>query len=123
ISTSGLYDVTVTNNDGCATEATTLVVKKTCVTGVSSIAGEELSVNIFPNPTDGIINLEVKGDLTDALDLAILDLSGRVVWSKASAVAPNGLQSIDLSNHAAGTYFLRMTQENQVVNVTPVTIK
>lgn len=123
ILSSGIYDVTVTNSDGCETEATTLVTKIDCPTGIASVTGEEIIVSVYPNPTAGILNIEVKGEMNDAMDLSIADLSGRVVWNKAAAVTPNSIQSIDLSNQAAGTYFLRMIRENQVVNVTPITIK
>lgn len=65
--------------------------------GQEELASERLEV--FPNPTDGILNIE--GELT--YPISITDLSGRVVGEY-----PAGSPQIDLSDLNSGVYLLRI---------------
>jgi len=65
------------------------------------------TIHIYPNPSDGIINIE-SGDFVKAqVSLKIMDLSGRVLYSKNYAL-PDRVRSIDFSGYPAGIYILEV---------------
>lgn len=66
---------------------------------ITSLSKDEISnekINVFPNPTSGILFLEQKFE-----DISVYDIQGTVVKSKH-----NG-NSIDLTSLSSGIYFLR----------------
>lgn len=65
---------------------------------------EELSFKMYPNPTKGLLTVEIENftDETRA-SISIYDLQGRLIHSIKNATASN---AIDLSNHSPGTYVM-----------------
>lgn len=76
-----------------------------CAVGVEDDQDVTVNWNVFPNPSNGEVNLEVKGSVT-SVQFTVTDLSGRVLRS-------GGLQGnqgrIDLSDCAAGSYLVSLT--------------
>lgn len=66
---------------------------------------------IFPNPTSGILHLDI--DQTD-LDLSyeLVDLSGRIL---ASTGIKTNQSSIDLTSFASGEYLLNISSQNALI--------
>lgn len=66
-------------------------------------------VKVYPNPTSGL--LQVEATSTDELSVRVLHVTGQVVWQGiVSAAQP----SIDLSNQAAGVYWLQINHQNRI---------
>jgi hypothetical protein len=65
-------------------------------------------VNIFPDPTDGNINIEIK-DISNA-ELSIYSFQGQKVFSKIIN-SSNSIQQIDLSYLPKGTYIIQVINE------------
>ena len=78
-----LYDVTVTATEGNAENTS------------------HASVSVYPNPTNGIVNIE--GD--DILSVEVIDITGRMVMIQESA------GSIDMSQLPNGIYAIRTVTE------------
>lgn len=73
----------------------------------------EMTLNLFPNPTNSSISFEVKNN-DKALNIAILDPSGRIIYT--SKYSAESILQIDLSSYANGIYFMQVTTEtNQKV--------
>ena len=66
-------------------------------------------VNIFPNPTTGILNIENAGNAT----IFVYNLIGEVV---ASIQANSAIETIDLNQFAQGTYIVKVVTGNDVVS-------
>ena len=81
-----LYDVTVTATEGNAENTS------------------HASVNIYPNPTNGIVNVEGDG----ILSMEVIDITGRTVMSQ------EGAGSIDMSQLPNGIYAIRTVTEDGV---------
>jgi len=65
---------------------------------------------LFPNPSDGIINLSVKfSNLVETGVLSIRDINGRVVKSLTNV--RTGTYQIDLSSEPKGTYLFSLQDE------------
>ncbi len=75
-------------------------------------AVSENHILIYPNPTSGIVNINLTGleDLS-GLSLQITDVSGKII--KQLLVNSKEL-SVDLSEFESGVYFLRIQTENSI---------
>jgi hypothetical protein len=73
----------------------------------------EKAIKIYPNPTDGIVSVEIEGysDEINA-EFLITDLSGRVI---ANRKATTSYQSFDLSRQTAGIYLMKITVNVEAV--------
>jgi hypothetical protein len=69
----------------------------------------EMTLNLFPNPTNGLVNFEVKNNL-NTLQVAILDPSGRMIY--VTTYAAESVLQIDMSAYADGIYFMQVTTES-----------
>ena len=76
--------------------------------GIDPIAAN-VNMSLQPNPATSQVVLNVEG-VEGQLDCAIIDMSGRVVYSSTFNAANE--QVIDLSNIAKGAYFVRITNNN-----------
>ncbi|MHA3789983.1 T9SS type A sorting domain-containing protein, partial [Flavobacterium hauense] len=62
-------------------------------------------ISIYPNPSNGIFKLELKGELAQDYTLEIFNLQGQRVYQNSLI----NLQEIDLSNQADGMYLLKFS--------------
>ncbi|MDP1727047.1 MAG: T9SS-dependent M36 family metallopeptidase [Bacteroidota bacterium] len=63
------------------------------------------NVEIYPNPTHGMITIEIKGSTT--IDrISVFDLTGKLVYSNSEKIQ-TAKTSIDLSGLSNGVYFIR----------------
>lgn len=72
----------------------------------------ELSVAISPNPSNGLFNIQLTEADASSFQVTVYDISGTEVYSE-SVLSKN--KAIDLSNHKAGTYFIKVLTENKSV--------
>jgi len=61
------------------------------------------NVNAYPNPTNGIVNLTVEGDIT------VLDLTGKTIITKFDTSV------VDLSGLVSGVYVVKISTPNNIV--------
>ena len=79
---------------------------------------DETTVSLYPNPTEGKINITVPTNVSASF--SILDLNGRVVYSGEV----NGLETINLGSLQNGIYFVKLFEaETQSVVVKRFIIK
>lgn len=66
----------------------------------------EKAIVIYPNPTDGILSVDIK-DYTNEVqaEFRLTDLSGRTIIDRK---ASSGRQTLDLSRQATGIYLLHI---------------
>ncbi|WP_165822087.1 T9SS type A sorting domain-containing protein [Hymenobacter edaphi] len=101
----GAYTVVVTSAQGCASPASAAL---TVTAASKPLAGSSLT--LFPNPTpNGQLTLQLSG-YTKAVELTVLDATGRVVYTHKVA-AGQTQQTIDLGQVARGVYLLRAVTE------------
>ncbi len=81
-------------------------------TGINQIIGSG-TVNIYPNPSDGIINLETGDLITGPATVIIMDLSGRILYTNYP-VSLERTTSLDLSGFPAGIYILEVKSTGSI---------
>lgn len=76
---------------------------------VLSVEENELEkvVNIYPNPSKGIVNIDVESTSIEILEVSIFDIQGREIIKKI-----NNLKAIDISKVSSGVYFLKVKSSN-----------
>jgi hypothetical protein len=71
-------------------------------------------VTIYPNPTNGIFNMDFKNEVKS---IRIVDILGKVVYSeKVASKTIEATKSIDLSNLNNGLYIVSITNDNGTSN-------
>ena len=66
-------------------------------------------LTLAPNPTSGVINLDVEMNVAEDLIVRVTNISGQTVLTQKFDAAKAINQSLDLSQHANGIYILSLT--------------
>ncbi len=74
---------------------------------VSSI--ELVQVSVYPNPTNGILNIEFSDFIVQ--NITIVDITGKVIIEKAVTAQT---ENIDLSTFANGVYLIRLQTDKEI---------
>lgn len=65
-------------------------------------------ISLFPNPTSGIINIEVNDKGLDIQSVEIVSLSGKVVYQQQLNKTSLNAYKVDLTTCAKGVYFIKI---------------
>lgn len=104
----GTFTVRLVVDDGQCRDTTTTLVEVNNYVGI----GEDdfaAAFELYPNPSDGVFHLFLELFRPRDLELAVTDLSGKVLFRQ---VEPNAFvfkEDIDLSGIATGVYILRLS--------------
>ncbi|MEI7526741.1 MAG: T9SS type A sorting domain-containing protein, partial [Mariniphaga sp.] len=104
---SAKISVIVTDNNGCAGKDSVTVSFKVCG-GIDELTG--VSLQIFPNPNNGLFTIEIKSQQPQKVDVTIINQSGVAVYT-LSSLNVNGILSekLNLSQLAQGTYLVQIS--------------
>ena len=71
-------------------------------------------INLHPNPTHGLFNLEIKMEEAEELSISVSNIQGLLVLEKRSGLLYAGLQSLklDISDLKSGIYLLEVRGKN-----------
>ena len=78
--------------------------------GISSIEAQ-VDVSVFPNPTNGIVNIQNRSD--HSMQFTLFNVLGEEILSETIGVGTN---SIDLSSLASNIYYYRLSSEKQLLS-------
>ena len=76
-----------------------------CLVGIEEYG---LSLNIYPNPSNGQFTVKYELGHDAKMELAVFDMLGNRVTETMRLNSSNGVQVIDLSSQADGVYMLRV---------------
>lgn len=75
------------------------------------IEDNQLEVKIYPNPTKGILKVEIKGyQENEVLRFRLYDISARLLMDKSTT---NAINNFDLSSFSNGIYILQMERHKK----------
>jgi uncharacterized delta-60 repeat protein len=89
-----------TDGNGCSNTASTDLTVELC-SGISSAAN--YSITAYPNPTTGILTLNIEGLEIDGLTLSVYDVLGRRIETRS---VNNNSETVDLSQQLSGVYMI-----------------
>ena len=98
---AGTYTVTVTDNNGCTTMLNPTIYTPTSVYNVEY----DLTINIYPNPSNGAVTIELNEAPQQPYRLEIINLLGQVLYSD---LIIDEITNLDLSSLSSGTYFIQI---------------
>ncbi|NET35289.1 MAG: T9SS type A sorting domain-containing protein [Cyanothece sp. SIO1E1] len=79
------------------------------------VLSEENKVKVYPNPTNGIVNLEVElVNTSNRVDISVIDAAGRILQRNVYQTFKEGKFNYDLSNLSAGFYFIRLQTDEGI---------
>jgi PKD repeat protein len=109
--TNGNYIVKLTVSNKCGSTTITKSIVTTSNKDISAIT----SFNLYPNPTNGNINIELIGTpIKESIKLCIYNTLGQEMISEKLDFNAGILnQQIDLSNFSNGTYIVRLISGNE----------
>jgi hypothetical protein len=87
-----------------AHENKTINITMSVISAIDDITNE--SVSVFPNPSQGIITIDLALLKTGSAQIEIFDILGKSVFNKDVIIIENTKEIIDLSNQAKGIYFI-----------------
>lgn len=99
----GVYTYTVVDQWAC----TIIDQIEVIWVGIEEITGLQ-NFEFYPNPTDGIINLNIEFDRNNEFAIYLLDAVGRKVVDLGSSSGSQFQNTIDLSSLPAGFYYLNL---------------
>ena len=111
---------------GCVSESTNFIT----VTRLSGADCDTLTVDdftidfnfsVYPNPTSDFITVKYNGNRNLSLDVQVIDMLGKNVFSTSLSTENN--MSLDLSRLNSGTYFINMIDVDSGNNIVKRIIK
>jgi hypothetical protein len=76
-------------------------------TGVTQAVNEAIT-QLYPNPSNGVFNVLVKGSYNYAV-MYVTDMTGKVVYNHT--LSPNSVHSVDMQGHSKGLYFVTVSTD------------
>ncbi len=91
--------------------------------GVLNIGSTENTVMAYPNPTNGILNVDWNADANEKGTLIISDISGRELMNKTLNIRQgSGSEQVDISGFNSGIYFLSL-KSGQINYITKIQVR
>lgn len=117
----GTPSITYTITDtvtGCSSSTTQLVVEDTsasCLVGIEENSSS-LGVTIYPNPTTGLLNIDINNSNSNTLLIRIFNSVGNEIYSASeNKSGKNYNKQIDLEGLANGIYTIQLSAGTDVV--------
>ncbi len=110
----GTYTIYAKDNNGCVS---TYSVTVESTIGLDEFEGTFQVVKLYPNPNNGVFELEVNGIVGNDLTCKLFNINGQEVSSfKVDVVNGKALKTIEMSRKlAAGSYYLGIYNGNKAI--------
>jgi hypothetical protein len=106
---SGNYYVVIVDEFGCevtsSLEEYTFNDDSPCATSIDEYG---LSMNIYPNPSNGIFTFDYSLERQTDLQIVVYDMLGNQVTEEVRIIVQSGTRTLDLSGAAQGVYTVRI---------------
>jgi hypothetical protein len=109
-SSLGTYFLSYISNGTCPTTASANLTISVC--GGIQTTTIENAYELFPNPNNGIFSIK-NNNQAGMVDISIVDVLGKVVYTERSFMEQNGTKTLALEALTTGTYFVQLQQENK----------
>ena len=110
------YTVKVLANGKCETlsDSVKITIIDSCKVGLNdlSILGE---LSVFPNPTDGMVTLQIETEQSTQANIQIISMRGEVIYERQNINTLGFNEQFDLSSYSKGIYYLRLISNEESV--------
>jgi hypothetical protein len=77
---------------------------------------DENSLNFYPNPSKGILNIEIKNNPSKNNSMFIYDITGKIVKQLSFENSSTSLENINLKDLNPGVYFLKLKLGEKILS-------
>jgi Secretion system C-terminal sorting domain/SprB repeat len=109
----GTYMVTVRDSFGCTYRDSAIVYG---VTGINPVAEEMPQINLYPNPANSLININIQSPKAINGRIEVLDMTGQVVYTTQANIGGHYNLGLNTANFSAGIYVLQLSSETTAVH-------
>ncbi len=102
---AGTYSLVVTDANGC--EITSEIIQIEMMVSNSEILNTSV-FNVYPNPTNELINVIVIQEINTSLEMVLRDIHGHQILKRITQKSTNIKETISLSNLPNGVYILSL---------------
>jgi hypothetical protein len=119
VSNDTRYNPSVTNTgntDGSTYSLSTLSnsiylrVSGNSTVGINEL-NNEVRVNVYPNPSNGVFNINLASKEANTASLSVKNIVGQTILNETVNVSGNTNHTISLADYSKGVYFLTVNQE------------
>lgn len=105
-------------NDAPFSKPESVVCKSvTIVTGIADRNKLDASVEVYPNPSNGLISVNVEDIQTESLTITVTNIIGEVIATTVKEdVKGSTNATFDLENNASGIYFINIATEDASIS-------
>lgn len=103
---SGTYQVTVTDDNGCVSTVDVTILN---TLGIIELGGT--TIEIFPNPSSGLVHISLSNEQLFGTDFSVIDNSGRLIYEGTLNALSN---TVSLEDAANGIYFIQLDGWSEV---------
>jgi hypothetical protein len=121
-STSYYYFYDWELESGCTSARTMVIGEVNCTVGLDRLGIKEVSLSISPNPSNGLINLNVETPKAETLIMIVRDLNGKAVHEELLNVNGSFNKQLDFTRFAKGIYYLQI-QSRSISKVEKIVIR
>jgi hypothetical protein len=107
--TNNTYAVIAKDGNSCYNTASVLV---NCPR-ISDATNFGVSFDIYPNPTNGLVNLNITGVVVADASISVVDITGRKVYGNTFHIIPGNEPMMDLSHLPKGLYIISANIEDK----------
>jgi uncharacterized delta-60 repeat protein len=111
----GQVSVTETSAQGCSATADTLNVTIEICESVEEISSRNIS--IYPNPASDLINVVINNSTDDPVKKILITNSLGQMINEIEINTKTSSESINLSGHPAGVYFVRAISDEEIITM------
>ena len=80
-------------------------------TGISNFKSDNFNIQIFPNPSSGLFNLQITTQRNEKAELIITDIVGRVISSEMMEIN-QGVNNKEITQSFPGAYFITIKTDS-----------
>ena len=117
----GNYSITYKFQNGPCTDTKTKAITVNLCRNLSISENEGTGMQLYPNPTDGIVNVNID-HLIGPTEIQILNTHGQVVYIEKIDKLFSYTKQIDLGGFTKGIYFIKITSD-QFINTKKLIIR
>ncbi|MCB0638169.1 MAG: T9SS type A sorting domain-containing protein [Lewinella sp.] len=87
------------------------------------VMADDSPLPVYPNPTNGRLTVDLSAFQDQEATLEVLDLDGQLILQRPLGVIENQTEQLDLSEQAAGMYFIRVRTAEKISEVQRVILQ
>ena len=100
-----LFAWVITGRNGCYAADTIMIIFQP---GSSITEKHEIQILLYPNPTNGLVTLEIGLALKNDIDISICDIMGKTLKTLHETNVDQPTVQLDLSKYSAGIYLVKI---------------